>query len=136
MRLLPFSKQMDVSCLLPITFKMWLVLLEGVLNERDAARCFQGWGSVRGFLQQKGRHIFSMFFLTYTSQSQLVPALWLSWAFSYAFSCITSVCAESVNCRNTFGMCVEDSRDGCVTDPWPSLWAGGVFCKALGSAVM
>lgn len=85
MRLLPFSKQMDVSCLLPITFKMWLVLLEGVLNERDAARCFQGWGSVRGFLQQKGRHIFSMFFLTYTSQFQLVPALWLSWLSAVPF---------------------------------------------------
>lgn len=117
MRLLPFSKQMDVSCLLPITFKMWLVLLEGVLNERDAARCCQGWESVCGFLQQKGRNIFSRFFLTYTSQSQLVLALWLSWAFSCAFLFVTSVHAESVNCRNTFGTCLEDSRDGCVTDP-------------------
>lgn len=62
MRLLPFSKQMDVSCLLPITFKMWLVLLEGVLNERDAARCCQGWESVRGFSAAEGKtHFFQVF---------------------------------------------------------------------------
>lgn len=41
-RLLPFSKQMDVSCLLPRTFKIWLVLLEVVLNEMDPVKCLQG----------------------------------------------------------------------------------------------
>lgn len=135
MRLLPFSKQMDVSCLLPITFKMWLVLLEGVLNERDAARCFQGWGSVRGFLQQKGRHIFSRLFLP----TQV--SLGLSWLFGCLglqlclFLHNLCVCRE-FNCRNTFGMCMEDSRDGCVTGPWPSHCGHKGCFKALGSALM
>lgn len=118
MRLLPFSKQMDVSCLLPITFKMWLVLLEGVLNERDAARCFQGWRSVRGFLQQKEDTFFPGFSLP------MQVSLSLSWFFGcLGFQLclfLHNLSLQSVNCRSTFGMCMEDSRDGCVTDPWPS----------------
>lgn len=39
--LLPFSKQMGVSCLPPLTFKIRLVLLEVVLNGADPAKCFQ-----------------------------------------------------------------------------------------------
>lgn len=70
---------------------------------------------------------------TQVSHKEPVLALWLSRAFSCAFSSVTSVPAESVNCRNTFGMCMKDSRDGCVTDPYCGHRG---FFKALGSAIM
>lgn len=77
------------------------------------------------------------FFPGFSLPTQVSLSLsWLSWAFSCAFSYATSVSAGSVNCRNTFGVCMEDSKDGCATDPWPSRCGQKGIFKALGSTVM